>query len=111
MKRKKRFRKNNPYEGKMEATYVLHGIIRSRAWLFDKNSEVQRINKLSRYDLNPAIYKEVQADKAAYLALGFVEKEADSTADTFEQVGNLDKKDKMLLLKQLARELGKEVIE
>lgn len=111
MRGKKRFRKNNPYEGKMEAAYVLHGIIRSRAWLFDKNSEVQRINKLSRYDLNPAIYKEVQADKAAYLALGFVEKEADSTADTFEQVGNLDKKDKMLLLKQLARELGKEVIE
>lgn len=111
MRGKKRFRKNNPYEGKMEAAYVLHGVIRSRSWLFDKNFDVQCISKLSRYDLNPAIYKDVHADKAAYLELGFVEKDADSIADTFEQVGNLDKRDKMLLLKQLARELGKEVVE
>ena len=107
---KRRYRKNNPYEGSLEVASIVTYSVRRTNWLYNKNNEVCRPSELSRYDLNPAIYKGISGEKVAYKIIGFTEKEADNTADTFQQVGNLDKKDKMVLLKQLARELGREVV-
>lgn len=107
---KRRYRKNNPYEGALEAAGVITYSVRRTNWLYNKNNEVCRPSELSRYDLNPAIYKGISGEKVAYKIIGFTEKEADNTADTFQQVGNLDKKYKMVLLKRLARELGREVV-
>ncbi|MBV4429681.1 hypothetical protein, partial [Clostridium tyrobutyricum] len=64
---------------------------------------------MSKYDLNTGIYGELIRDKEAYKRLGFIETQADNCADTFDMVYSLDKRDKSILLKQLARELGMQV--
>lgn len=65
--------------------------------------------EMSRYELNTSMYKDLYADKTAYEIIGFIEKEADKKVETFEKAANLDVRDKKLLVKQLARELGMQV--
>ena len=61
---------------------------------------------VSKYDLDTELYGPLINDKEAYALLGFKETELDSNADAFEQVDKLDDRNKKLLLRQLARELG-----
>lgn len=105
-----RHRKSNPYDEK-EKSSLLENIIQSGEWLFDKNERLCSTVGISKYDLNKEIYGEVINDKEAYKILGFIETEKDNKAETFDMVDSLDKRDKSILLKQLARELGMRIDE
>lgn len=94
-----------------EESKLLKKIIQSGEWLFDKNEKLCSIIGISKYDLNKEIYGEVINDKEAYKILGFIETEKDSKAETFDMVDSLDKRDKSILLRQLARELGMRIDE
>lgn len=102
-----RRRKTNPYE-EFEESSVLNSI-KSYEWLYNKDGEICSIVGMSKYDLNTSIYGELVRDKEAYKRLGFIETQADNRADTFDMVYSLDKRDKSILLRQLARELGIQV--
>ena len=106
---KKKFRKNNPYVSELLNSYVLRSSIRTYIWLYDKDLRINKSTDLSRYDLNPGLYGRLNADKEAYKILGFVEKEVDGAQDTLEKALNLNRQDKLILLKRLAKELGKEI--
>lgn len=103
-----RYRKNNPYEKEEESDF-LNNIIRNYEWLYDQNEHIGQCIGMSKYDLNTDIYGPIGNNKAAYTRLGFIEKQEDNKVDTFELVDALDKRDKKILLKQLARELGMHV--
>ena len=75
-------------------------------WLFDKDGKLHSPNELSRYDLDKEIYDDLPINKQAFGLLGFVEKESDVKAETFEKVQALNKTDKKIVFRQLARELG-----
>lgn len=105
-----RYRKNDPYEEE-ESSDLLVNTIQPGEWLFDKNEKLCSTIGMSKYDLNKEIYGEVINDKEAYKILGFIETEKDNKAETFDMVDYLDKRDKSILLKQLARELGIKICE
>lgn len=105
---KVRYRKNIPYEQTEEA-YFLTDVIRYYQWLYSKNGEMVSTVEISKYDLDTDIYGGLDPDKEKYEILGFIETAADSKANAFEMVEALDKRDKKILLKQLARELGMQV--
>lgn len=102
-----RYRKNNPYEQEEEAR-VLNDL-RYHAWLYGDDGKLHKINELSKYELDKEVYGELLPNKEAYTILGFVEKTSDAKADTFAMVESMDKRDQMILLKQLARKLGKSI--
>lgn len=102
-----RHRKVNPYQQE-EKAYLLRRLSRY-AWLYDKQMKIHAINEMSKYDLAASLYGQLIDDKDAYVKLGFIETEDDTTADAFEQVGKLDKRDKKILLRQLAKELGMKI--
>ena len=102
-----RHRKVNPYE-QAEKAYLLRRLSRY-TWLYDKQMKLHAINEMSKYDLSTALYGNLKEDKEIYQNLGFIESDDDNTADAFEQVGKLDKRDKKILLRQLAKELGMKV--
>ncbi|WP_333860121.1 sacsin N-terminal ATP-binding-like domain-containing protein [Clostridium sp.] len=102
-----RCRKTDPYE-EFEESSVLSSI-KSYEWLYNKDGETCSTVGMSKYDLNTGIYGELIRNKEAYKRLGFIETQADNCADTFDMVYSLNKKDKSILLKQLARELGMQV--
>lgn len=106
---KKKFRKNNPYTSELRNTSILTYTIRPGKWLFDKDMRNGAPTDLSKYDLNPALYGPVEADKARYKILGFKEKEVDGAEETLQKAQALNKSDKMRLLNWLAKDLGKEV--
>lgn len=99
------------YQDQEENSDLLKNIIKSGEWLFDKNERLCSTIGISKYDLNKEIYGEVINDKEAYKILGFIETEKDSKAETFDMVDSLDKRDKSILLRQLARELGMRIDE
>lgn len=101
-------RKTNPYTVESEST-VLRELKLYHSWLYDKNGELRQPREISKYDLDTSLYGEVISDKSFYVLLSFVETEEDNTAEAFEHVDKLDKRNKKLLLKQLARELGMKV--
>lgn len=103
-----RKRKTNPYEID-EESYLLTRIKRYHSWLYDKAGNVHTISEMSKYDLDPDMYGALHKDKEIYTRLGFMETEEDNTADAFEQVDKLDAKNKTILLRQLARELGMKI--
>lgn len=105
-----RYRKNNPYE-KDEETYLLSQVLRTKRWLYTKQGELNCMTLISRHDLDKYVYGSLKYDKDIYLQLGFTEKQEDTKEDAYEIVDSLDKKDKMVLLKMLARQLGKEITE
>ena len=102
-----RKRKTNPYESHENASFLW--ILSNYDWLFDKSGELNRPSQMSRFDLDEEIYSELPNKKEAYAVLGFVEKEADVKADTFEMVGALDRRDKTIMFRQLAKELGYDI--
>lgn len=102
-----KYRKNNPYEQEEEADALRD--LRYGAWLYGNDGELHRINELSKYELDRKIYGELLPDKEAYAILGFAEKTSDIKADTFAMVESMDKRYQMILLRQLARKLGKSI--
>ena len=78
-------------------------------WIYCKDGKMARPDKISKYDLDTSVYGDLHPGKEKYEILGFIETSADNKADAFELVDALDKRDKKLLLKQLARELGLQV--
>ena len=78
-------------------------------WIYCNDGKMARPNTISKYDLDTSVYGELHPSKEKYEVLGFIETSADNKADAFELVDALDKRDKKLLLKQLARELGLQV--
>lgn len=75
-------------------------------YVYDKNGELRYTDELSKFELNDTIYSDLPEDKEAYQILGFVEKEEDIKADTFEKVRSLDTRDKKIVFRQLASDLG-----
>lgn len=108
---KKRFRKNNPYTSELRNATVLTNVIRHYEWLYDNELKVHSPKEMSRLDLNTALYGNTVRDKKAFTILGFIEKEADETEETFQKAANLNRQDKKILVTQLARELGLQVSE
>lgn len=99
-----RRRQRSPYT-KEEKAGVLDELNR-HDWLFDKDGKLHSPNELSRYDLDKEIYDDLPINKQAFGLLGFVEKESDVKAETFEKVQALNKTDKRTVFLQLAGELG-----
>ena len=101
-------RKTNPYEVESESRLLL--CLKSyHSWLYDKNGNLRKSREISKYDLDTSLYGDVIPDKNFYSILGFIETEDDNTAEAFEHVDKLDTRNKKLLLRQLARELGMKV--
>lgn len=105
---KVRYRKNSPYE-KAGKAWCLQTITSCYDWIYCKDGKMARPDKISKYDLDTSVYGDLHPGKEKYEILGFIETSADNKADAFELVDALDKRDKKLLLKQLARELGLQV--
>lgn len=105
---KVRYRKNSPYEKEGNA-WCLRTLTSVYDWIYCNNGKMDRPIKMSKYDLDTSVYGELHPSKEKYEVLGFIETSADNKADAFELVDALDKRDKKLLLKQLARELGLQV--
>lgn len=102
-----RKRKMNPYDSH-ETAQILR-VLSYQDWLFDKKGELHNPSTMSRYDLDEDIYSDLPNEKEGFVILGFVEKEADAKADTFEMVGALDRRDKTIMFRQLAKELGYDI--
>lgn len=105
---KVRYRKNSPYEKEGKA-WCLRTLTSYHDWIYCNDGKMARPNTISKYDLDTSVYGELHPSKEKYEVLGFIETSADNKADAFELVDALDKRDKKLLLKQLARELGLQV--
>ena len=101
------YRKSSPYEQEEKSNLLSH--YSYYRWLYGKDGKLHSADELSKYELDESIYGPVLQMKEAYNILGFVEKSADATADTFAMVENMDRRDKIILLNQLARSLGKTV--
>lgn len=101
-------RKTNPYEVEEESR-ILRLLKSYHSWLYDKSGNLRKPREISKYDLDTSLYGEVIPDKNFYSMLGFIETEDDNTAEAFEHVDKLDTRNKKLLLRQLARELGMKV--
>lgn len=99
-----RRRQRNPYT-KEEKANVL-GSLNWQDWLFARDGKLYSPSELSRYDLNEEIYDDLPSNKQAFELLGFIEKESDVKAETFEKVWALNRTDKKIVFRQLARELG-----
>lgn len=76
------------------------------SWLYGEDTFMHAPKQISRYELNKTIYEEVNGSREAYTLLGFIEKSDDYRASAFEQVDALNKHDKTVMLRQLAKELG-----
>lgn len=107
---KVRYRRNSPYE-KEGTARCLSTFASKYDWIYCKNGKMTHPAQMSKYDLDTSVYGELHPGKEKYEILGFIETSADNKADAFELVDTLDKRDKKLLLKQLARELGLQVKE
>lgn len=105
---KLRKRKTNPYEVE-EESQLLRSLKSYYSWLYDKSGNLKKPREISKYDLDTSLYGDVIPDKNFYSVLGFIETEDDNTAEAFEHVDKLNTKNKKLLLRQLARELGMKV--
>ncbi len=101
-----RKRKTNPYESYHESWLLTR--INNYNWLYTRGGEMSHPTIMSRYDLDENTYCELPGGKEAYKVLGFIEKEADAKAETFERIDALDLRDKKTLFRQLAHELGYE---
>lgn len=103
-----RKRKTNPYEIQGES-YLLTKIKCHHSWLYDKSGNVHSTSDISKFELDDELYGPLLKDKSIYVRLGFKETAEDDIAEAFDQVDKLNKKDKTILLRQLARELGMKV--
>lgn len=99
-----RRRKNNPYYQE-EMAYIVY-TIDTQKWLYGTDGRLYKPSEMSRYELDESIYGKLSEEKEAYTVLGFISKEADEKAETFEKVDALDRRDKTIVFRQLAKELG-----
>lgn len=99
-----RRRQRSPYTTEEKAGVL--DVLNSYKWLFDKDGKLHSPNELSRYDLDEEIYDDLPINKQAFGLLGFVEKESDVKAETLEKVQALNKSDKKIVFRRLAKELG-----
>lgn len=88
-----------------EETEILR-IAKECKWIYGKDGKMYSPDEISKYDLDTSIYGELSDNKEAYTYIGFIEKEQDIAANTFEMVDALNMKNKEILFRQLARELG-----
>ncbi len=102
-----RKRKSKPYDVESKAS-ILQDISYSR-WVFDRYGELKMPSQMSRYDLNTEIYGDLVDQKDELKILGFVETDTDSRAETFELVESLGARDKKIMFRQLARDLGYDI--
>lgn len=93
-----------------EETEILR-IAKEYKWLYGRDGKMYAPEEISKYDLDMSVYGEVTGDKEAYKILGFIEKEQDAAETAFEIVEKLDEKNKKVLVKQLARQLGWSIAE
>lgn len=108
---KKKLRKLNSYLSDLQNADVLSNVIRVYDWLYDNELQAHKPKEMSRFDLNTALYGKIYGDKTEFTILGFIEKEADETEETFQKAAKLNRQDKKMLVTQLARELGLQVYE
>ena len=106
---KVRKRKTNPYYVEERAHYL--DVLDICKWVYGKDGNVHFPNELSRFELNEQIYGDVYISKEAGAAIGFTEKADDAKAEAFDYVDALDKEDKTIMFRQLARELGYDISE
>lgn len=99
-----RRRQRNPYIKEETANILWH--FNCAYWLYDKAGELHSPDELSRYDLDEDVYGNLPFEREAFELLGFIRKESDEKAETFEKVQALDAVDKTVMFRQLARELG-----
>ena len=99
-----RRRQRNPYTKEEKANFLWK--LNWHSWLFDKAGNLHTPSELSRFDLDEEIYDDLPINKQGFEVIGFVEKESDVKAETFEKVSALDRTDKKIMFRQLARELG-----
>lgn len=78
-------------------------------WVYDKSWHVRYTRDISRFELNGNVYKELPDDKDGFRILGFVEKDEDIKAETFDRVKELNTYDKRLIFRQLADDLGYDI--
>ena len=64
--------------------------LRDEAWLYDGNSKLRRISKISRYDLDRTLYGDLLDKKEACETLGFMKNERDRLEGAKEIVSSLD---------------------
>lgn len=100
-------RKINPWEDYGASHFTTY--INNSDWLFTRSGELSHPTRMSRFDLNESIYRDLPNMKEAFEVIGFKKKEEDTKAETFERIEALDRRDKNTLLRQLARELGFEI--
>lgn len=87
----------------------IYSRIMTAPWIYGNDGELHKITELSKFDLSVDVYGAIMDDDEAYRNLGFKITEQDMTASAFKQVEALERREKMILLKQLARELGKSI--
>ena len=102
-----RRRKNNPYWQEEMAGIVY--TIDTQKWLYGTDGRLYKPSEMSRYELNESVYGKLSDEKEAYTVLGFISKEADEKAETFEKVDALNRRDKTIVFRQLAKELGYDI--
>ena len=86
-----------------------HSLIMTASWVYGNDGGLHKITEMSKFDLSEEVYGAVNDDDEAYRILGFKITEQDRTVSAFKKVEALGRRDKMILLKQLARELGKSI--
>lgn len=80
--------------------------VETGSWVYNKGGELSSPDKMSRYDLNGRIYKEIEADKESFETLGFIKSGDEDKFEALEVISSLERTDKTRLLKKLAKELG-----
>lgn len=96
-------------EERAELLNYVRSHIMTDSWVYGNDGKLHKIIEISKFDLSTEVYGAVREDDEAYSILGFKITELDTTASAFKQVEALERRDKMILLKQLARELGKSI--
>lgn len=92
-----------------EISSFLRWHVRDGEWIYDKNNELCRIEKISRFDLNDDIYGFRGYTKEAYQTLGFVQKEQDAAADAYDALDSLGDREQKMIIQQWARRNGFEL--
>lgn len=87
------------------ASYRYYGSTWGGKWLYTQSGELVSQKEISKRDLNPALYGEVQADSQLYEILGFVKNEADQMEEAAKEYDELsdEQKDKYFEIELMRR--------
>ena len=89
----------------------LFWMIGSNPWLYDQEGKIHTPGELSWQDLSESLYPNLPDDRDAFLALGFLDRDAEEMTEAVKAVSDLTRGQKISLLRSLARELGYDVFE